>query len=127
MTEKTLSPDTWRAKLKKPKVVSLASLGGAKVILRPLSALRKLELEKLSDNDSVLSRVIADTVVSGEIEGDDVLSQNGPIWKPEEIVSEEFPADALNELTGHVIDYLGLRSDPAKNSIPASDSPSVSP
>ena len=125
MTEKTLSPDTWRAKLKKPKVVSLASLGGAKVILRPLSALRKLELEKLSDNDSVLSRVIADTVVSGEIEGDDVLSQNGPIWKPEEIVSEEFPADALNELTGHVIDYLGLRSDQSKNSIPASDSPSA--
>jgi len=127
MTEKTLSPDTWRAKLKKPKVVSLASLGGAKVILRPLSALRKLELEKLSDNDSVLSRVIADTVVSGEIEGDDVLSQNGPIWKPEEIVSEEFPADALNELAGHVIDYLGLRSDQSKNSTPASDSPSVSP
>ena len=126
MSEKTLSADTWRAKRKQSKVVALASLGDAKVILRPMSALRKLALEKISEDSGFLASLVADTVVSGEVDGDTIVSQGDPIWTSSEIVSEEFPADALVEITSIVLDYLELRADP-KNSPAASDSPSASP
>ena len=123
-----LNADNWRAKRQRPAVLALASLGGARVILRPMSALRKLELEKVSDNKDLFVALLADTACTGEADGDAVVSVGNPIWKPEEIVSDEFPGDALDELADGVLKYLGLRrSAEAKNFYPASDSPAVSP
>ena len=124
----TITADTWKAKRKQPKVVTLASLDGAKIILRPMSALRRTELEKLhaeADGGKFGAALIADTAVSGDVDGDTVLSLGGPIWKAEDFDGEDFPAATLDALTVAVVAYLAPADANAKHSIPASGSPAV--
>jgi hypothetical protein len=121
MSEATINAASWKALRKQPKVVTLETLSDAKVILRPLSSLRHLQLEQETEGAAdgkaaTLSAILADTVVSGEIDGAKIVSIGGPIWKRDELVSEEFPTETLQELTRLVLDYLGLgRRDPSKN------------
>ena len=111
MAEQTLTADNWRARKKKPKVVSLRTLGDAKVILRPLSAFQRMTLEKSlaeeTSSDRLFAAVVAESFVSGEIDGETVVNLGPPIWKAEELIGDDFPGDTLKELSDALNDYLG--------------------
>jgi hypothetical protein len=122
----TLTAETWRSKRRRPKVVALRSLEGAKVILRPMSAFRRTEIDKASgeDNRKLFAELIAETVVAGEIEGDEITAVGSPIWKAEDFFGEDFPAEVLIELTELIGSYF-VPDDAGKNSIPATVSHTV--
>ena len=115
MAEQTLTPETWRAKARQARVVSLATLGGAKIILRPISALRasQMNVENGTDQRRRIAAMVAETALAGEVEGDKVVSAGSPIWTLADFDREDFPADVLTELINVVADYYN--GDPAKN------------
>lgn len=116
MAEQTITPDTWKAKTRQSRVVEVKSLGGAKVILRPISAARVGELEVGDDPRKRLAAIVAETAVAGEVEGEQVVSVAGPIWKLADFESEDFPAEVLRELLEIVIQFYGYDAgDEPKN------------
>jgi hypothetical protein len=125
-----LSAASWRAKLRQPAVVSLASLDGAQVIVRPLSSLAKLRMEEAQSQTLVLADLIAESCRTGVVENDKVVEVGPPVWKAEEVISDEFPAALLHELSNVVLNFHGLGGSerPADfPSAPASGSPTASP
>lgn len=114
MAEATLTPQTWKAKARQSRVVALKSLGGAKVILRPISAARAGELD-VADGKKRLAAIVAETAFAGEVEGDTVLSFAAPIWKAADFEADDFPAEVLQELFEVVIDFYQFGGDAPKN------------
>lgn len=130
-----LSRSNWKADTaawrKQPRAVRLASLGGAVVILRPLSALRQTQLYKESEGveGSGLTYgalLMAAVACEGEAtESLDVVSVGDPIWTAAELLGDEFGHEAYRELSDKVAEFLKPAEDPAKNCTPATVSPTV--
>lgn len=126
-----LTKESIQAARKKPKVVELASLGGAKVILRPMTAGRRLAIEKRIPEDKGADyantlglEVVADTVVCGKLDDNgEIVAVGNPVWTVAE--ANDLEADLTDELIAVVGKYLMPEDDPAKNSTPASDSRSA--
>jgi hypothetical protein len=129
--ERTLTPETWRQRRRQPEVATLATLGGAKIVLKPMSALARLNIDKEypdeDGNTKRLAALIARTAVTGEIDGDAITNIGDSIWTVDELLSDEFPNDALNELSGKVIAFMMPKEADRKNSTPANGLPSASP
>jgi hypothetical protein len=91
-----------------------------------MSAFRRTEIDKASgeDNRKLFAELIAETVVAGEIEGDEITAVGSPIWKAEDFFGEDFPAEVLIELTELIGSYF-VPDDAGKNSIPATVSHTV--
>jgi len=113
----------WRseAKLKTPKPFRVESLD-ADILVRPMSALPRSEIEKAhpfsEDGKRDATKFVADLIA------DSVVTENGEkVFTADELLGEEVGYQAFEELTEIVSGFI-LPVLP-KNSIPASVSPSV--
>lgn len=120
----SLSRNNWKAHKRQPKSFPVASLGGESVLVRPISAKKRGEINK-SFADDGNGRPLDSVGFSAAFIAQMIVDEAGEtVFTEAELVADDFDDAVFQELARITGSFIGI-GDEAKNSTAESSSPSV--